>query len=152
MEPDQPRLGASVMTHISRHGRSHTGLESLEPAEPTRLLAIASSSKPIHRPKADKVLWLPHATGPAPFGAKETLPVPTRRPRGSARFSTSEPAAKGEMNRDNAAGTTAGDHRERAAPSRRSGDEVRRLQVCRIPLTRLRVPSNEAPGSISRIS
>ena len=56
MEPDQPRLGASVMTHIYRHGRTHTRLESLQPAEPTRLLKISSYPTPNHRPKADKVL------------------------------------------------------------------------------------------------
>ena len=56
MEPDQPRLDASVMTHNYRRGRNHTSPGILQPAEPTRLLKISSSSKPNHRPKADKVL------------------------------------------------------------------------------------------------
>ncbi len=73
MEPDQPRLGASVMIHTYRCGMNQTSPRNWQPAEPTRLLAISSSSKPNHRPKADKVLWLPHATRPAPFGAKESM-------------------------------------------------------------------------------
>ncbi len=70
--PDQPRLGASVMTQHYRYDITHTSPRILQPAEPTRPLKISSSPKPNHRPKADQVLWLPHATGPAPFGAKET--------------------------------------------------------------------------------
>ncbi len=56
MEPDQPRLGASVMAHIYRCDRNQTSPGTLQPAEPTRLLAISSQPKPTHRPKADKVL------------------------------------------------------------------------------------------------
>jgi len=56
MEPDQPRLGASVMTHNYRRGRNQTSPGILQAAEPTRLLKISSRPKPNHHPKADKVL------------------------------------------------------------------------------------------------
>ena len=41
MEPDQPRLGASVMTHNYRRGRPYQPV-ILQPAEPTKPLVIAS--------------------------------------------------------------------------------------------------------------
>ena len=85
MEPDQPRLGASVMTHIYRRGRNHTSPRNWQPAELIRLLAISPQPKPTHRPKADKVLKFRAPLAPAPFGAKENLPVPTRSPLPSGR-------------------------------------------------------------------
>ncbi len=45
-----------VMGHIYRYDITHTSPGILQPAEPIRLLKISSSSKPNHRPKADKVL------------------------------------------------------------------------------------------------
>ena len=103
MAPDQPRLGASVMTHIYRRGRNHTSPGILQPAEPIRLLKIFGivylTNQP-HRaskkPRAREKLSLhPLSLEEALRGAMETGPPPeSSRKRCKAKRSAARP--KGE--------------------------------------------------------